>query len=113
MDKFETEDQYCMRLLYEGLVSLLESNRGLGFYNGDQGHMYYALAADGKRWTGDQHVDDADSNKTFQLIKKLSRLLNEDYRAETWFRKELTNWKGFCQFAVKASFAKAHPPQPE
>ena len=99
MAEFSTDN---VDLLYRGLVSLIENNTGVGFHNNDQGHPFYVVGAQGKRWEEKGQVaDDGDSNELFLLIKKLTGLLRDQGADEfTWFREELAQWHGFCKFAV-------------
>ena len=69
MSEFSTDNPHRLTLLYRGLVSLVENATGVDFHNEDPGHMFYRFAAKGERWSGEEEVDDADSNNLFLMIK--------------------------------------------
>lgn len=93
-----TERQY----IYKGLLSLVQSNSGIGFCNNEQGHPAYAIGREGKfdyiAWG-----DSPEKNKLFKIMQALSLSLCEseiDESSET--TDYVFDWSGFCHLAYAA-----------
>ena len=58
------------QMIYQGLLSLVETNSGIGFANNDQGHPAYALGRNGTI-NHDEWGDSPDANLLFQMMVSL------------------------------------------
>ena len=90
------------QVVYQGLLSLVSSNSGIGFCNNDQGHPAYAIGREGK-FDYDQWGDSPDNNRLFKMMHELSVSLNE---AEIDGSSEIADyifaWADFCNLAYSA-----------
>lgn len=90
------------QLLYQGLLSLVKSNSGVGFANSDQGHSAYAIGRKGD-FDYEKWGDSPDRNRLFKLMHALSVSLSE---AEIDSSAEVSDyvfcWADFCQLAYSA-----------
>ena len=90
------------KLLYLGLLALVNGNSGEGFHNGDQGHPAYGIGRDGK-FDYEAWGDSPDHNKLFRLMHTLSVSLSE---AEIDSSSEISDyvfcWADFCRLAYAA-----------
>jgi len=90
-----TDDQEYA--IYLTIIHAIKTNSGVGFVNGDQGHLAYLSGAKGEIG----HGDSPDENNLFQVLSKLSHKFYGDVPFD------LTTWEGFCLFATD-SFNRHH-----
>ena len=90
------------QLLYQGLLSLVTSNSGHGFTNGDQGHPAYAVGRRGNK--DDMDFGDApDRNRLFQMMHSLSVDLSAaEIDGNSEIRDYIFAWSDFCHLAYSA-----------
>lgn len=90
------------QMIYLGLVSLVKSNSGVGFCNGDQGHPAYAIGRDGK-FDYEQWGDSPDRNILFKLMHTLSVDLSEaEIDSSSEIGDYVFSWADFCILAYSA-----------
>ncbi len=90
------------KLIYQGLLSLVKSNSGVGFANCDQGHPAYAIGRKGEfdyRMWGDS----PEHNELFKLMHSLSVSLSEsEIDSSSEILDYVFCWADFCQLAYSA-----------
>lgn len=80
-------------LIFSALVHAINTNSGIGFHNGDQGHPAYMAGAsneDSKTWG-----DTPEKNLMFKLLASCDPELHE-------LGPDLSTWEKFCTYAVEA-----------
>jgi len=90
------------KLIYQGLLSLVKSNSGIGFANHDQGHPAYAT---GRKGTFDhaQWGDSPEHNQLFRLMHSLSVSLSEaEIDDSSEISEYVFSWSDFCHIAYSA-----------
>ena len=81
-------------LIFKALVRMIETNTGIGFLNGDQGHPAYTLGAQG---VVDPVAggDSPENNRLFNLLASFDQEFHDG-------GPNLSTWEKFCTFAVDA-----------
>jgi len=80
-------------MIFNALTHAIETNSGIGFRNGDQGHPAYlagANAEDSQAWG-----ETPEENELFQLLLSFDHKFHEN-------GPDLSTWQKFCGFAVMA-----------
>ncbi len=92
-------------LIYDALVQCVQSASGVGFHNGDQGHIAYLLGmeskVDHKMWG-----DSPEENMMFQLMRELSMYFVKHEQDRPSNAPLVLTWEDFCQMAVTGHEAK-------
>ena len=92
-------------LLFEALLHCIDSNSGIGFEGGDQGHLCYHAGAQGADPYA-SYKSNPDRNILYQMLRELSLHLVDD-DAVTGMRSHfITDWQAFCRRAVHAHETK-------
>lgn len=90
-----------LELMYRGLKALIETGRGVGFHNADQGHPVYALGSKGEQTDEWRYADSPERNELYKLLSGLSSQLKSrgiGGMGYTWW-DDFGEWKDFCKFA--------------
>lgn len=99
---FESLSFFDKQLLYLGLLSLVTSNSGHGFANGDQGHMAYAIGRNGK-YNYETWGDSPERNRLFRMMHALSiELSAAEIDGGSEIRDYVFSWSDFCTLAYSA-----------
>jgi len=93
-------------MIYQGLLSLVKSNSGIGFCNNNQGHPAYAIGREGKfdyaTWG-----DSPDRNRLFKMMHRLSvELCKAELDGSSEIGDYVFSWSDFCNIAY-ASYERA------
>ena len=89
-------------MVYRGLLCLVQSNSGIGFYNGDQGHPAYALGKEGK-YDFQMFGDSPEHNRMFKMMNELTIALSEsDADESSEIGEFIYSWSDFCRLAYTA-----------
>ena len=90
------------KIIYQGLLSLVKSNSGVGFCNSDQGHPAYAVGRSGK-YDYEQFGDSPERNNVYQMMHALSVSLSEaELDSSSEIREYVFCWTDFCTIAYQA-----------
>ena len=104
---FDSLDFSDKQLIYRGLFSLVTSNSGYGFCNGDQGHPAYALGQDGTYDYG-KWGDLPDTNHLFKMMHNLSVDLSAaEIDGSSEVADYIFSWADFCRLAYSAYNARS------
>jgi len=90
------------RLIYQGLLALVNNNSGCGFCNNDQGHPAYAIGRKGEH-NYQQWGDSPEHNKLFNMMHTLSVELNAaEIDGQSEISEYVFSWQDFCILAYGA-----------
>lgn len=102
LSMFDDLTYFEKRLLYAGLLSLVQKNEGAGFCNNDQGHPAYVVGASGNI-NYETLGDSPEHNRLFQMMHQLSVSLNEQEEDSPTATEYVFSWGDFCRIAVSAN----------
>ena len=98
-EQFEMRDKV---MIYQGLLCLVRSNSGVGFWNGDQGHPAYAVGREGK-FDHQTFGDSPEHNRLFRMMHELSvALCGGDLDGSSEVGNYIYSWSDFCRIAYEA-----------
>lgn len=90
------------RLIYLGLLTLVKSNSGYGFCNGEQGHAAYVVGRSGK-WDYNTWGDSPEHNMLFKMMHTLSvSLVDSELDGSSEVSEYVFSWSDFCNIAHTA-----------
>ena len=87
-------------LIYKALITLVETNSGIGFHNHDQGHPAYRVGAKDGASDIANWGDGPEQNTLFKMLVALGP--DELAQHDPSVGPDLSTWQKFCAFATEA-----------